>query len=261
MIFVPPTLTVIGALLALWGAFRHPKLLVSANGLGWAGILTAAFAVQFGARVGAEVAPVPAGIAMAGAAALVVIPVTVSTAAVRKIAAPVAALLGGAGAAGAIAFELQIPEAPWADGALLIGAHWATLGAALTAAAIGAALQLRTAFGGETEEGASIAEIAAAFGRDYSARAIALIWLAWTLAILVHWRYLGAPGLGSRSEWFGLGVVCLASGGLLLGWRLGGGRAARFRRIAAAIWVAGVLAAGIWLSFGFGSPFQLSLGA
>lgn len=261
MTYVPPALVVLGALLAVWGAWRQPDWLTGAAGMGWLGLMTAAFAVQFGDRVGLEVAPIPASIAMAGAAALVVFPVTASTDAVRKVGGTVAGLLAIAGAGGAVAFEVMIAGAPWPNGALLLAAHWATLGAAVSSALIGAVLQVgpgRVAF----EDGASsVAESAAAWGRDCSARAVGLVWLAWTLAILVHWRFLGAPGIGSRAEWFGLGISCLVTGGLLLGWRLGRGTGARVRRVAAAIWVAGVLIAGIWLSIGFGSPFQLTLGA
>jgi len=259
MSWVAPVLACAGAIVDLWGAFRRSGGLTAAAGLGWLGILTAAFAVQFGPRVGLSVAPIPASIAMAGSAALVVVPVTAETSRVRTIGGTIAACLAIAGAGGAIAFEMNVSEAPWPDGALLLGAHWAALGAAVSAALIGASLQIGQGIG--TDDAPEIAAAAAAWGRDCSARAVALVWLAWTLAILVHWRYMGAPGIASRAEWFGLGIGCLATGGLLLGWRLGQGWGAKSRRIAASIWVAAVLIAGIWLAIGFGSPFQLTLGA
>ncbi|MFW5968467.1 MAG: hypothetical protein ACOCV2_13155 [Persicimonas sp.] len=55
--------------------------------------------------------------------------------------------------------------------------------------------------------------------RDYTLRAVLLGWLAWLLGILIHWQYYGAIGVGSPAEWTGLGLLLVASGVALVGWR------------------------------------------
>lgn len=253
--YLPPALTAVGALVGLAAAWTRGRLVMATATLGWLGILVGAVCVQFGPRMGVTVAPVPTALAMAGSAALVVVPAATSTEFVRRAGTAVPALVAGGGTAASLWHLIEVGEASWPQGALLIGTHWSALGAALSAALVGPLLQL--AGGGEGETARAIRS----FGRDFSARAVAFVWLAWTLAILVHWRFLGAPGIGARAEWFGLGMTLLATGGLLFGWSLEDDRASRFRAVTASLWVAGVLVAGVWLSFAFGSPFQLAIGS
>ncbi len=259
---LPPAMAILGAVVGLAAVLVRGRLAMLAATLGWLGILTTASLVQFGGRVGMSVAPVPAAFAMAGSAALVVAPVGASSGLVRRLGVALPAVVAGAGAAASIAYLTTFEPAPWPQGGLLIGVHWGALAASLAAALVAPTLRVAAWWKGRSDgESSEQARILRAFGRDFTARAVALVWLAWTLGVLVHWRFLGAPGLGTRSEWFGLGVALLATGGMMFGWPLDDRRAARIRGGFAAWWVAAVLVAGIWLSFGFGTPFQLSLGA
>jgi hypothetical protein len=255
-------MAIIGALGAVISAFLWPKGRAAGASVGWLGLVVGGVILQFGPRTGLQLAPVPVALGMAGSAALAVVPVARVHRTVR-LAATLAAGLVGVGMAGAaLWFSSSHPPAPWPSGSLLVGAHWSALAASLTAGVAGAGMALdwglRAWRGAEEPE---TIELVRAHARDFSLRSAALVALAWPLAELIHWRFLGVPGWTSRSEWFGLAVVLLAAGGLMIGWSLEKEPAARIRSALAPIWVALVVGAGIWLSFGFGSPLQLTLGS
>jgi hypothetical protein len=47
-------------------------------------------------------------------------------------------------------------------------------------------------------------------------RAGLVLWAAWLVAALIHWRLAGVVGFQSPSEWVGLGAACLATGASLV---------------------------------------------
>jgi hypothetical protein len=55
-------------------------------------------------------------------------------------------------------------------------------------------------------------------GRDYTLRAVILGWLAWLLAVLIHWNQFGVIGLGSPAEWTAVGTLLAATGLALMSW-------------------------------------------
>lgn len=257
MTWIPIALAATGVVAAIGAISGRGGLATAAAGFGWAGILAGAFLLQFGPRMGAPVAPLPVAFAMAGSAGLVVAPIGAESSFVVRITSAVAALAGGGGVGAAVWATRNLAEAPWPRGAVLVASHWSALGAAVSAAAMGAALTLAWLVLQRREAPAQRLRIGRAFARGAAARAVVFLWLAWTLAQLVHWRFLGTPSVGSRSEWFGLGITLLATGGVLVGWSLDS--QARYRAALGVLLVAASVLAGVALSFGFGSPLQLTL--
>ena len=261
MTSVPLAMAALGGLLALLSLFAGRRWATAAVGFGWIALVVDAALLQFGGRVGMAVDPIPTAIAMAGTGALVVIPATTERTTVRRVGAFVGALTAFGAVGAGQWFGSEFGAAPWPSGALLLGAHWTSLGASAAAATIGGLLGLGwVGLARREDPDSDRVGIVRAHARDSAGRAVVLAWLAWAIAELVHWRFLGTPAVASRSEWFGLGMTLLATGGLLVGWTLGDDTLERIRSAVATVWVAVVLIAGIWLSFGFGSPFQLTVG-
>lgn len=228
--------------------------------VGWTGMLGGAAALQFGERWSLELMPIPVALGVAGAAALVVAPLAGDHEEVVPFAyassAVVAVVLGAA----AIWMARSADATPWSRGAVLFGAHWAVLAASVSSALTGALVASKWCY--RATMGAwSGASPLRGYARDAATRAVVLLWLAWPAGALLHGQFLGVTGVGSRSEWFAVGVTLLATGSLLLGWDLRDDTVARIRSIVAPFAVATVIVAGLWVSFGFGSPFALSLGS
>lgn len=235
--------------------FGAKSLLGAYSAVGWLGVIGGTSVLQFGDRWNLESMPVPVALGVAAAGALAVAPLFRED---RRVA-PLAAFASGAVAlvagGGAAWMALTVEATPWGRGAGLLGAHWAVLAAATAAALTGALAAGRAVVADAPPNSKTLR----AHARDATLRAVLLLWVGWFAASLVHRRFLGAVGLGSRSEWFAVGTTLLATGILFAGWEVGDDRAARIRSTAAPIAVAVVVVAGLWLSFGFGSPFGLSL--
>jgi hypothetical protein len=241
-------------------AFSRSMVALICSVLGWTGLIGGAVVLGFGGEWTADVMPVPVALGMAAAGALVVAPLAGDREEVAPLAVSasvaVALIVGG----GAVWLARASGAAPWGDGALLLGAHWALLASAAASALTGASVAVRGLFRASREE-PSPARGLRGHARDAAVRAVVLLWMAWSAGALVHRQFIGSTSLGSRSEWFAIGVTLLAAGGLLVGWEIDEEGFARLRSQLAPIWVAVVVLVGIWLSFGFGSPFGLSLGS
>lgn len=252
---------VAASLLCVFGVDRSAPV---ASLAGWIGLVGGAVALYAG-QGSFEPAPVPTAFLMAASAALAILPAAGDSGAARFAGALASTLVGGGLGSAALVFASSSPPTPWSEGAILIGVHWAALGAAATTALAGVLLVAGWVFRIVRSSDAEGAEKEAfrlrAGARDAAARGVALIWLAWPLARMIHWRFLGTPGVGSRSEWFGLGITLVATGALLVGWDLDESRSARLRSAAGPVAVAAAIITGVWIAFGFGSPFALSLGS
>lgn len=228
--------------------------------VGWAGLVGGAVALQFGDQWEVGLMPVPVALEMAAAGALVVAPLSGDRDEIAPLAAGASAVVALAAGGGAIWMARSVGSSPWPNAALLLGANWSLLAASAASALTGAFVAGRSiyrAFGDESPESPALRGHA----RDAATRAVVLLWLGWSAASLVHRQFIGTTGLGSRSEWLAFGATLLATGCLLIGWDLGDDTSARIRSTAAPIAVAAVIVAAIWISFGFGSPFGLSLGS
>ena len=87
------------------------------------------------------------------------------------------------------------------QGSLLIAAHAAAVVSALSVASAAALSAVSNGVGSHESQAVALA-----------VRAVVMAWLAWPLAMLVHWRILGTPGVGSPAEWFAWGTVLFATG-------------------------------------------------
>ncbi len=95
--------------------------------------------------------------------------------------------------------------------------------------------------------------------RDDAARGVALLWLGWLVALLVHEALLGSPGLGAPGEWAHVGVLVTGTGLLGIGWAPRNRLTELVGEVSAGVIVALVfLAAGF--AFRFGALFGFSVG-
>lgn len=205
MNLVPAMLAILGAIVALATLVKpNSRLLSGASaGAGWLGLLVAGVGLQAGTGNPSGLDAISGYVAMSGLSAmlgmaacgsLAVAPLAPAEGSrIPTVASGVLALVGGA-------YALSVGEVPtgvWMGGTVLIGAHWAALAAALALLAGGAASSV-------------LRDLAAA--RRLTLRGVVVLWLAWPLAELAHWRFLGAPGLGSPLEWWSVGAHLVASG-------------------------------------------------
>lgn len=241
-------------------AFSRTTAAIVCSGLGWTGLIGGAVVLGFGGEWAADIMPVPVALGMAAGGALVVAPLAGDREEVAPLAVGASVVVALVAGGGALWLAQTSGATPWGDGAILLGAHWALLAAASASAFTGGLVAVRTAYRSYRDESSGSRSLRA-HARDAAVRAVVLLWMAWSAGALVHRQFIGTTGLGSRSEWFAIGVTLLATGGLLAGWDLDDEGFARLRSMLAPVWVAVVLVVGIWLSFGFGSPFGLSLGS
>lgn len=222
----------------------------------WSGLFAGAALLGWGPQLGVSGSEIGLAFAMASAASVVALDGVDDTSTVPR-GSEYASLLVGAGLAAASLWAgTVLGDSPWRGGALLVAVHWGCLAAALSAGIAGLAAVVESAFAGDAPE-----EQGDGLAHQFAGRAVGFLWLGWAVAQLVHWRLLGVSGLGSRSEWFGLGAVLVATGCWVMGLPRVGGDDPELRRLGSASVVAAVVVLGLALAFGFGAPLQLSLGS
>lgn len=86
-------------------------------------------------------------------------------------------------------------------------------------------------------------------------QALGFGWLAWILAQFMRWGLYGTIGLAGAGEWVSLGILLLASGTLLAGWRADGNRVDRVLSAVAPGVIAALLILGVAVSYVFGTSF------
>lgn len=121
---------------------------------------------------------------------------------------------------------------------------------------IGGAIALRRDDGDDEHH-----QIDRLFGRDLLVRSVAFLWVTWFVLVIIHHGLIGAPGMGSPSEWVFTGVCLLATAMLFMRWspptsRLG----EALEDLTPGLIVAMILLAAA-LSWRFGTLPGLSLGA
>lgn len=259
MNFVPAVLVVVALVGRLVAAIRGSGRRGISSAIAWGGVVVGAVLLGWGESLGVGIAPVGVGLAMAAGAGLVAID-GFDIGGYTRVGSEVGAGVAAAGLVTASFVSLaQLGAASWPEGAVLLAAHWCAIGAAVAAASGGfGAVVASIGFGDETNGQPSKTRN---LGHRLAARAVGFLWLGWAVAQLVHWRFLGVPGIGSRAEWFGLGVSLLASGCYLAGIPSDTGDFSPSRAAASAVSVFVVVAVGVGLAFGFGSPLQLAVGA
>lgn len=222
----------------------------------WTGLVVGAAILGWGAELGVTGSEIGVALAMAAGASLVAVDGVEDLGAVARgseyaVVAVGAVIVAGSGWATAV-----LGHSPWPGGALLVAAHWCCLAASLGAGVAGFGAVGASSLGevGDDLQGGAVAH-------QCAGRAVGFLWLGWAVAQLVHWRLLGVPGLGSRSEWFGLGVVLVATGSWIVGLPRAEAEPSALRRRGSAVAVPVVLLVGLALAWGFGAPLQLSLGA
>ncbi len=254
---LPAGLALLGVLLAIGTLWLGERSLEGASALGWVGIVAGAVGLR-GESLGLPamhgLAP---GLGMAASACLAGLVAPPEGKRSRHVAAICGAVCSIGWVIAAVLVSRRLEPSTWQLGTMLISVHSAAWAASLTAALTGAALSVeRVGRRGWTSLDPDDA-LREALG--WSGRAVAIAWLTWPLSHLVNWRLQAIVGLGSPTEWVGLGLCLTLSGIWIAGLPRKHSRWSILQTGVVPFAILGLVAGVLGLSWWMGSPLGLNI--